>query len=81
MGLRVHGTMLGSLLLRTLDRAQRVHSAMCCRGFDGHVRTIEPLRFATRDAAFLAGWLGVLTLLRVLDLAGMLGAIATGGPG
>ncbi len=79
MGLRVLGAMLGSLLLRTLDRAQRVHAAMCCRGFDGHVRTIEALRLRARDAAFLVGWLGVLALLRAFDLAGLLGAIATGG--
>jgi len=80
MGLRVHGAMLGSLLLRTLDRAQRVHAAMCCRGFDGHVRTIEPLRFGAKDAAFLAGWLVAMALLRVFDLSALLGAMATGGP-
>lgn len=78
MGLRVYGAMLGSLLLRTLDRAQRVHAAMCCRGFDGRVRTIEALRLHARDAAFLAGWIGGLALLRTFDLAGLLGAIATG---
>ncbi len=78
MGLRACGAMLGSLLLRTLDRAQRVHTAMCCRGFDGHVRTIEALRLSVVDAVFLAGWLGTLAMLRVFDLAGLLGAAATG---
>jgi cobalt/nickel transport system ATP-binding protein len=29
--------MIGQLLLRTLDRAQRVHLAMCCRGFNGEI--------------------------------------------
>jgi len=79
MGPRALGAMLGSLLLRTLGRAQRVHAAMCCRGFDGHIRTIEALRLRARDVAFLAGWLGTLAMLRAFDLPGLLGAVATGG--
>jgi cobalt/nickel transport system permease protein len=34
-GMRVFTSMIGQLLLRTLDRAQRIHLAMRCRGFDG----------------------------------------------
>jgi energy-coupling factor transporter transmembrane protein EcfT len=26
------------LLVRALERAERVHGAMCARGWDGHVR-------------------------------------------
>lgn len=78
-GLRAGGAMLGSLLLRTLDRAQRVHAAMCSRGFDGHVRTVEPMRFGGASAAFLAGWLAALALLRWFDVAGLLGRALTGG--
>lgn len=79
LGLRVYGAMLGSLLLRTLDRAQRVHAAMCCRGFDGRVRTLESLHLRIGDVLFVAGWLAFFVLLRVFNLAGLLGALATGG--
>ncbi|MCH8829637.1 MAG: energy-coupling factor transporter transmembrane protein EcfT, partial [Planctomycetes bacterium] len=33
--------MIGMLLLRALDRADRVHGAMCARGWDGHVRRLD----------------------------------------
>jgi cobalt/nickel transport system permease protein len=79
MGLRVHGAMLGSLLLRTLDRARRIHMAMCCRGFEGHVRTMEASRLRAADVAFVVGWLGLFVLLRLFDLTGLLGELVTGG--
>jgi cobalt/nickel transport system permease protein len=79
MGLRIYGDMLGGLLLRTLDRAQRVHAAMCCRGFDGHIRTTQPLRLRGNDILFTAGWLVLLIGLRVFDVAELLGTIMTGG--
>jgi cobalt/nickel transport system permease protein len=33
--------LLGMLLIRALDRAERVYGAMCARGWDGRVRTLE----------------------------------------
>jgi cobalt/nickel transport system permease protein len=36
--------LLGMLLLRALTRAERVHGAMCARGWDGEVRTLEGTR-------------------------------------
>ena len=79
LGLKVHGAMLGTLLLRTLDRASRVHAAMCCRGFDGHIRSAEPMRLGLRDAIFLLGWVGLLVGLRVFDVTALLGGLVTGG--
>jgi cobalt/nickel transport system permease protein len=38
--------LLGMLLLRALNRAERVHGAMCARGWDGEIRTLE----ASRDS-------------------------------
>lgn len=78
-GLRVYGSMLGGLLLRAMDRAGRVHTAMCCRGFDGHVRTVTPLRFGPADAAFVAVGLALLVLLRVFDVARLIGSVVAGG--
>ncbi len=33
--------LIGMLLIRSMQRAERVHGAMCARGWDGHVRTLE----------------------------------------
>jgi len=51
---RVAAGMIGSLLLGGIDTAGRVAMAMHARGFDGHMPTARPLRFARRDALFVA---------------------------
>jgi cobalt/nickel transport system permease protein len=33
--------MIGMLLIRAMQRAERVHGAMCARGWDGHVRRLD----------------------------------------
>lgn len=33
--------MIGMLLIRSLERAERIHGAMCARGWDGEVRWLE----------------------------------------
>ena len=57
----IYGRQLGALLLRSLDRADRVHAAMLSRGFHGAWPAMEARRFRTMDAAFL-GIIGSLFL-------------------
>jgi cobalt/nickel transport system permease protein len=38
LGLATYGTLIGNLLLRSIDRSQRIYRAMVSRGFDGEVR-------------------------------------------
>lgn len=33
--------LIGMLLIRSMNRAERVHGAMCARGFDGEIRTLD----------------------------------------
>ena len=53
MGPPVVGALLGSLFLRTWDRADRVYRAMVARGFTGEVELMHPLLFGAADAALL----------------------------
>jgi len=80
-GMRVFGYLVGHLLLRTLDRAQRIHLAMLSRGFDGEIRILRPMRFGIRDLAFLFGWSGLIVAMRLYDVTGLLGNLVTGGAG
>ena len=73
---RAYSSMLGHLLLRTLDRAQRLHLAMLSRGFDGEIRQFRRLHFTARDAAFLSVWTACFFLLRYYNLPHLLGAWA-----
>jgi len=51
---RVAGGMVGSLLLRALERSERVYSAMLARGYDGQVRLLRRFSMSTLDWAALA---------------------------
>ena len=72
-GMHTYVNMVGNLLLRSLDRAQRVQMAMTCRGFDGHIRTLRRLHWASLDYVFLVGWLFLLIALRFNNVSRMLG--------
>ncbi len=77
MGLRVYGHILGHLLLRTYDRAQRVYLAMLCRGFDGQVRVIKAPHMTGRDVAFMVGWSVAFLFFRFNNVPLLLGRVAT----
>jgi cobalt/nickel transport system permease protein len=62
--LSTYGPLVGPLLLRTLDRAERIHQAMCCRGFRGDVPIGNTLAWRWVDAVFLAGWCLCFAVLR-----------------
>lgn len=73
MGIKVYGYLLGHLLLRTLDRAQRIHLAMFCRGFDGEIRLMRPLRIGKPEIIFFLGWSVAFVLLRIYDVPQVVG--------
>ena len=50
------GGVVGSLFVRTWQRAQRVHLAMAARGFDGVPRTLDHPHLHAADGVFLAAW-------------------------
>lgn len=45
----VGGSMLGALLIRSLDRADRVHRAMLARGYTGRMPALRPGRMRPSD--------------------------------
>jgi len=53
--LRVLSSMLGTLLIRSFERAERMHSAMLSRGYCGDFPVVSPKRFSWHDFAFIAG--------------------------
>lgn len=70
---RIFLQMLGNLLLRTLDRAQRIHRAMLSRAFTGEIRIVRQFSFGYREVIFLIGFSGLFTVLRFTDVADLLG--------
>jgi len=66
---RVTGGMVGNLLLRGTDRAERIYSAMAARGYDGEPRVLAQPPLTARNRALLV--LGSICLT-LLALAGIL---------
>ncbi|MDW7711763.1 MAG: cobalt ECF transporter T component CbiQ [Deferrisomatales bacterium] len=77
-GMRVYGSLVGHLLLRTLDRAQRIHLAMRCRGFTGEIRGLGRLRLGLPEAAFAGGWCAAFVALRLVNVPHLLGSLVEG---
>jgi len=78
MRLRTYASLVGNLLLRAMDRAQRVYQAMASRGYDGHVRVMRPAVVQSRDLLFLAGWVAFFAAARYWNVARWLGSLLTG---
>ena len=69
MGFTVFSSMVGQLLLRTLDRARRIHQAMLSRGFDGKIHLLRPLHLHREDVVFCLGWSTLFVLLRLYNVS------------
>ena len=78
MNLNVFIQLVGHLLLRTIDRAERVYQAMLCRGFEGHIRVVKFSKIGRRDIAFVLIWAALFALFRCADSPLLLGHAVIG---
>lgn len=58
---RTYAHLVGMLLVRSYDRAERVYQAMLCRGFNGTIWVINHFRWQRRDSIF-CGLMGAAAL-------------------
>ncbi|WP_298855640.1 cobalt ECF transporter T component CbiQ [uncultured Ruegeria sp.] len=66
---RSFGYLVGMMLVRAIERSERILGAMKCRGFTGRMLLLQDFALTRRDIAFVAG-LGVLcTGLIILEFA------------
>jgi cobalt/nickel transport system permease protein len=78
MSLRTFNSLIGCLLVRAIDRSERVYLAMRSRGFDGRVRILRTMKAGPRETAFTAGWLFVFVILRCYNIPVLLGKMIAG---
>jgi cobalt/nickel transport system permease protein len=74
----VWGPLLGQILLRTVDRAQRVYDAMCLRGFRGEYHTGKGPGVGWIDIMYVSTWGAFFALSRMINLPLWLGNVMTG---
>jgi cobalt/nickel transport system permease protein len=78
LGIRSFSSLVGHLLLRTWQRAERIHTSMLARGFSGEFHTIRESRFGMRELLFFAGWSLLFILLRTVEIPRLLGTLIDG---
>ena len=70
------GAVAGSVLLRSVNRAERVHQAMLARGFGPENARRRGPGFSARDAVYIVGWSLLILGSRMVDIPEVLGGLA-----
>lgn len=78
LGIRQFGPLVGHLLLRTWERAERIHMAMLARGFTGEIHARRRGRFGGPELRFIFFWSALFIVLRLVNLPQLLGLLLTG---
>ncbi|ACH39236.1 nickel ABC transporter, membrane protein NikQ [Citrifermentans bemidjiense Bem] len=77
-GLKSYASLLGHLLLRTWQRAERMHMAMLARGFSGTFPEQVKARLRFADVVFLSIWVSLCIVLRLTNVTHSVGSFFTG---
>lgn len=72
-GIRLYGHLAGTLLVRAIDRAQRIYQSMRARGFNGQIRVLRTEAWGWRETAFVTGWLAFFVAARMWNMAVWMG--------
>lgn len=64
---RSFARMVGLLLVLAYEKAEAIHAAMLCRGFQGRFYTLDEFSFDFRDAVFAAATTGAVACIALLQ--------------
>ncbi|QOX79722.1 cobalt ECF transporter T component CbiQ [Trichlorobacter lovleyi] len=68
MGIGPFASMAGHLLLKSWERAERIHMAMLARGFQGTFHLQRSSGFGLPELSFLLSWTGLFMILRFTNI-------------
>ncbi len=66
---------VGVLLVRSIERSERIYQAICSRGFDGQIRLVKDFRLRFTDIIFATTAIAVFIIFRRYDVAEILGEL------
>lgn len=75
----VWGSLIGSLLLRTYDRAIRLYQAMKLRGFENQYFGVNLDKLNKTDLIYMLVWIGFFFIAKFIDIPALLGVLIAGG--
>ena len=67
------GSLVGLILLRSIDRANDVYQSMCLRGYRGEFYAFSTKKMRWIDSVYLIVWIVILLLLRFVSIAEIIG--------
>lgn len=76
LGLSAFTALAGVLFVRTIERAERIYSAMLSRGFHGEIRPAKSYAFSRNDLLYVLVMSAIFAGFRLFDLVGKIGEIA-----
>ena len=76
---KVAGGMAGSLMIRSIERSERIYNAMLARGYQGQMRVLQEPTIESRDLLALAGGALFLAVLLAAPDARLPRAVLAGG--
>lgn len=77
LGIRSFSSLIGHLLLRTWQRAERIHMAMLSRGFTGTFHSSVHSGFGLPEIRFVLLWSTLFIFLRIRNISQLLGSLVT----
>jgi len=72
-GMKVVARLIGALFIRTVERAERIYSAMLTRGFNGDMPSLKEYRFRSNDGLYISLTIVFLAVFRFFPVTDMLG--------
>ncbi|MCK9227979.1 MAG: cobalt ECF transporter T component CbiQ [Syntrophorhabdaceae bacterium] len=76
--MRILVRIAGMLFIRTVERAERIYSAMLSRGFQGDMPSLKPYRIKMADVVFTVSILTFLYVFRLYPVTRILGGFIQG---
>lgn len=75
-GVKVFIRIIGTLFVRTVDRAERIYYAMLSRGFKGDIPSLKQSSFSRKDFLFVVSTIAFLIMFRFFRVAEGIGRFA-----
>lgn len=72
---RTWGSLVGQLLLRSMDKANSIYESMCLRGYSGKFYCYYIIKYSIKDYLYLFIWLSILIIIRFLPLLEIIGRV------
>lgn len=69
---KMWGIFIGQLLLRTIERSERIYRAMLSRGFNGSIEGSFHFVWKIRETVYLVVWTGLFVFLKLCSAANLL---------